>query len=1038
MRYARIKISALIFAAILLLSQSKVAGQGWGAIELIAPPEVSGGWTFPFSRPSYLGAAALVADNGVWFLETGNNGLRLKSYETYEEAIRVSRGDINGDGRQDVAVALRESSDVRLIIGQGNGEPLIIERKLSPKQVHHVGVVDINGDGLGDLVVADSAEITIFIQERNEAIFTFLAEFNRIAPYEQNPLTSTEFLFGDYDGNQKKDFIFSGVLYLNLGNGYFVPKRVPVFGTETTIRRLDIVANVDGDSKTELLFVRGNSSIETNPPCELVAADYNTEKIFVEGLSIELGTLDVSKAMADDFNGDGFTDIMLSSFPEGLIALLTGSISGISLAKTDTLFQDPGLKGDFLGPLDLARDGNLEWLFLNTAGKSLLIRYFIGGYEDRTAQAGLAKNMAALAVAVSDYNNDGYPDFYVVNGSGLNALFRGNQDGTFSEVAEQARVAAGSDGISCAWGDYNNDGYADLFVAGLFLPDKLYHNNRNGTFSDSSKILNLDRGGQRATSVCWGDVNQDGYLDLVVGNFDGTNWLLTNHAGRYFENRSQAAGLVESYNTESAVLIDVNCDGWLDIVTVNKEGPTRLLLGRTGGLFTDETQNSGLNPESDYKKFGQTQTWGDFNGDGYPDLYITRAQDADMLFLNSGTGGTERFTNRFSGDLDGKYGRIAASIADFNSDGYPDLLIARALLFGSFTANPKDLLFYGGGQINPQLPGNLFSGFNSAQGTSSNSASIGLVTNLESSLPVAADFDLDGDLDVLFANYRPDRPSDLFYGSDLPLRFMQNGSSYGNTITVKLRNADGSSAIGSRVLLTYGGKTYWQTVSGGSGRIQTPPYLLYDLGNQPFADSLVVHWPRGEVKVLAGPIYPGTVEIVIDRSGPRIKVIKWPGGSRGLVMTNPDGFTAEVEVTDGSALAWFKTFIINTRTGKTDIIEQIISSSGIYQVYFPSPAPADSLLYFFEAEDIYGNRSRLPVEGNYKLKTLGDINRDGVLNVYDLTSILALLQKINSGVPPTQEESDSADLNRDGKVNTQDLLILLKFNSNTVTGLDAP
>ncbi len=1049
MGYARIKISSLIFTAILLLVHSKVAGQGTGIIQLEAPPGASIGWTFPLSRPSLLGSAALEAhafmevdiSSGVWFLETRDNGPRLRSYETYEEPIWVSHGDINGDGWQDVVVAFRDRPVVRIFIGRENADPLIIEKQLPIDEGGIAGVADINGDGLNDLIMAGSDTITILVQQSNaanEPNFSVLTALDRVAPYEKNALTTwTEFLFGDYDGNQKKDFIFSGVLYLNLGRGDFVPKRVPVFGEPATIRPLNVVADVDADGKAELLFVRVNT-LKINPPRQLVAVDYNTEKIFVEGFSIALGIMDVSKAIVDDFNGDSFPDILLSHFFPGIITLRPGSRTGILPAAVDTLFKDISTRpGYFLGPVDLEEDGNLEWLYWTSSKDSLIIKYSLGSYEERTTQVGLEKNMAGLAVSVGDYNNDGYPDFYVVNGSGLDALFRGNQDGTFSDVAGQAGVAAGSDGISCAWGDYDNDGYADLFVAGLLLPDKLFHNNGDGTFSDSSKILKLDRERQRATSVCWGDVDRDGYLDLLIGNFDGSNWFLTNHAGRYFEDRSKAAGLVESYNTESAVLIDVNADGWLDIVTLNMEGPTRLLIGAAGGIFRDATQSSGLNPDNDYKEFGQTQSWGDFNGDGYPDIHITRAQDADMLFLNSGAGGPERFVNKFSGDLDGKYGRIAASIADFNSDGYPDLLIARSLIFGIFTASPKDLIFYGGGQVYPPLPDNSSSELYVDPRTSYASRTVGLITNLESSLPVAADFDLDGDLDVLFVNYRPDRPLNLFSGSELPLRFMQNRSAYGNTITVKLRNADGRSVIGSRVVLAHGGKTYWQAVSGGWGRIQTSPYLLYNLGNKPFADSLVVHWSWGEIEVLAGPIYPGTVEIVIDRRGPEIKVIQWPGGSEGLVVANPDGFIAEVEVSDGSPLAWFKTVIIDPLTGKAETLEQIISVSGIYKVDFPSPEPADSLLYFFEAEDIYGNRTRLPAGGNYRLKTLGDVNRDGVLNVYDYLSLIALLNNINSGVPPTQEELETADLNRDGKVDIYDLLTFVKL-SNTVSGLDAP
>jgi len=405
MGYARIKISSLIFTAILLLVHSKVAGQGTGIIQLEAPPGASIGWTFPLSRPSLLGSAALEAhafmevdiSSGVWFLETRDNGPRLRSYETYEEPIWVSHGDINGDGWQDVVVAFRDRPVVRIFIGRENADPLIIEKQLPIDEGGIAGVADINGDGLNDLIMAGSDTITILVQQSNAA----------------------------------------------------------------------------------------------NPPRQLVAVDYNTEKIFVEGFSIALGIMDVSKAIVDDFNGDSFPDILLSHFFPGIITLRPGSRTGILPAAVDTLFKDISTRpGYFLGPVDLEEDGNLEWLYWTSSKDSLIIKYSLGSYEERTTQVGLEKNMAGLAVSVGDYNNDGYPDFYVVNGSGLDALFRGNQDGTFSDVAGQAGVAAGSDGISCAWGDYDNDGYADLFVAGLLLPDKLFHNNGDGTFSDSSKYSN--------------------------------------------------------------------------------------------------------------------------------------------------------------------------------------------------------------------------------------------------------------------------------------------------------------------------------------------------------------------------------------------------------------------------------------------------------------------------------------------------------------------------------------------------------------------
>ncbi len=603
-------------------------------------------------------------------------------------------------------------------------------------------------------------------------------------------------------------------------------------------------------------------------------------------------------------------------------------------------------------------------------------------------------------------------------------------------MAEEAGVALANDGISCAWGDYNNDGFVDLFVAGMLFSDKLFHNNGDGTFSDSSsRILSFNNSGERLTSVCWGDVNNDGWLDLLLGNYNGSNWLLLNQSGRGFQQRVTDA-LAAQYKTESAVLVDVNLDGRLDIVTLNADGPTRLIISTVMG-FSDATATSGLNPDEDYKKLGQTQTWGDFNRDGYPDLYITRAQDVDMLFLNRGKQSGPQFDLAFSGHHSGKYGRIAAAVADFDANSVPDLLIARSSRFGDFIASPGDLLFLGDPSKDHPLSDRVVVASTESEFVPSENL-LDLDRYIDSSLPVVGDFDRDGDLDLLFVNYLPDNPLGLFQGSPLPLSYMQNQSQVNSNLLVKLRRTNNQSLVGTRVVLNDGDKRYAQVVSGGSGRIQTGDLLLFSLGPAGTADSLTVYWPQGRITTCRGPVYPGTLEIVDDRRGPVITALELPGlvPVETPLPSNVDTFYAIVLVEDDSPIERVSAEIYDMSSDRftffTTILGVETDTPGVFELAIPAPTPGDSLAYSIRARDIYHNVSVLP-ETSYRffhLKVeldyiIGDVNQDGRVDIFDLLR-LALISG-QAGKPPTEEELIRADINRDGLVDSSDLDALIKI-----------
>ncbi|OGF98177.1 MAG: hypothetical protein A2Z86_11730 [Candidatus Glassbacteria bacterium GWA2_58_10] len=1029
--------SVTLLAAGLCLFSSIAMAQSKGTLSSAVPDGISYAWVFPQNSPSYLGEAALVVENpngsknissGVWFVEADGYRITASNPEKYNEPIRVAHADLDMDGWQDVLVAFRNRSAARFFIGREDLDPLIYEQPLPSGPAWNIGIGDINSDGLNDLAVLDSSQITILLQDKElsagKASFSLLVRLATLYPTRANPLASDRFLFGDYNGDFRTDFIVNGWLFLNLAPGQFTARELPYRGDAQTISRLDQVMDADGDGKPELFYVESTGAGVKS--YKLVSADYNPTEIFKAGFNAITTSSRIDRVFIDDFNKDGFPDLEVHT-TDNTLYLIAGTKAGIRNVLPDSL-NDTWSRGTLQGLLDLGQDKLLDWMYLDSVSDSLFIRYPQGGFLDRTVEAGLDRKMAGLAVAVADYDNDGLQDFFAITGGVANALYQGQSGGKFLDVASAAGISSYNDGISCAWGDYDNDGFADLFVAGIFLPDKLFHNNGDGTFSDSSKALRLDRKGQqRATSACWGDVNRDGFLDLLIGNYDGVNWLLINRSGRYFEEHGADYGLAAKEYTESSVLIDVNRDGWLDIVTLNKEGPTRLLLGGGDGKFTDRTSASGLNPSTAYKLFGQTQNWGDFNGDGYPDLYITRAEDVDMLFLNTGLKGGDRFELKFSDNLNGKYGRIASAIADFNSDGLPDLLIARTSVFGDFYNIPDDLLFFGSAQGWPVISTSLSQ--TQSRTSSAETFISGLAMNLDSSLPVAEDFDQDGDLDILYVNYLPDNSSDLFHGSARPLRYIQQQNTFSNTVTIVLNRTDRKNVVGTQVLLAYGGKIWWQTVSGGYGRIQTGRRPFYSLGTAPYADSLVVYWPEGDRQSMPGPIYAGQVVITVDHAGPLLTLTDKPGGS-DMVIASPTTFSGTLKVSDPSPLGWLKTIIRHPVSGVEDTLSLDATVSGSYQVKVPSPAPGDSLYYYFEAADAYGNQSRLPAsKGSYfKLQALpgvflGDLNNDLRINILDLVRLLQIMGA--SGPPPTQNELKAGDMNRDGRIDQLDLSLLI-------------
>jgi hypothetical protein len=540
-------------------------------------------------------------------------------------------------------------------------------------------------------------------------------------------------------------------------------------------------------------------------------------------------------------------------------------------------------------------------------------------FEDITARAGInirhhtrtfsGKNGDVLrmftsggaAVAVGDYDNDGYEDLFITDSElgKPNHLFHNNGDLTFTDVAQQAGVAGGNDSKAivsdAVWFDYDNDGLLDLLVARFGTPI-LYHNEGHGKFKDVTAESGLSKFANTIAVIAF-DYDNDGKLDLLFGNYFGptnllelkdphilpnnldaatngggvTLWRNTGHGT--FEDVTEKAGLGKVTGwTLDVGHGDFNNDGLQDIYLACDFGTDHIFLNNGDGTFREVTEKA---TGWDTKK-GMNVDVADYNNDGWLDIYVTNIYDeymkeCAMLWQNMGDG-TFAEVSADVGVCDTGWG-WAAKFGDFDNDGWQDLFVVNGLRSAgdeSYLPILLPMLTKPGvdfSDVNnwPDIGNRSWSGFerkrlfhNQGDMTFREIGAEAGVDNDRDGRGIGViDLDNDGRLDLVQTN-----------ANQAPIVYRNVSQNVGNWISLKLigtkSNRDG---IGARVELKAGGLTQIREVDGGNGFSgQSSRRVHFGIGSAIKLDRLQVHWPSGHVDVFDVPI--NRVSYVEEGRGP--------------------------------------------------------------------------------------------------------------------------------------------------------------------------
>ncbi len=495
--------------------------------------------------------------------------------------------------------------------------------------------------------------------------------------------------------------------------------------------------------------------------------------------------------------------------------------------------------------------------------------------------------------AIIDYDRDGWPDIFLVNGSTLpgttppepptNHLFHNNHDGTFTDVTAKSGLVSTGWGQGACVGDYDNDGFDDIYVTG-YGTNRLFHNQGNGTFREVAQQSGVAGSGKEwGTGCAFVDYDRDGKLDLIVANYvhfdlaktpapgqalgciwkavpvmcgprglaSAPNILYHNLGNGKFNDVSKPSGIenTTAHYCFSVSTIDYDDDGWPDVYVACDSTPAILYRNNRNGTFTDVGIDSSVAFNEDGREqAGMGSTIGDYDGDGKLDIFKTNfSDDTATLYRNNGDG---TFADKtFAAGLGINTDALGwgAAFADVDNDGWPDLLVVNGHVYPEVDSEVMGTKYREPRFLYYNLGNGKFKDLSKSSGP-------GLTEPRSGRGLAIGDLFNDGRLDAVVNNL-----------SDTPMLLVNVAASNNHWLGVRLiGTTSNKDAIGSRVTI-HGAKRAWvdEVRSGSSFNSSNDLRLHFGLGASSELSSIEVRWPNGRTEVFDPP---QSLDHVIDIS----------------------------------------------------------------------------------------------------------------------------------------------------------------------------